>query len=284
MSDAVLDIRDLTVALPPGAERPHAIEGVGLALARNEILCVVGESGSGKSLTALAVMGLLPTGVRITSGSIGFDGRDLAKLDDAAMRRIRGARIGMIFQEPMTALNPVMRVGDQIGELLRFHGAGGGDMGGRIETLLASVGLPEPASLRHAYPFRLSGGQRQRVMIAMALALDPAILIADEPTTALDVTTQAQILALITSIQAKRGMGVLFITHDFGVVAEIATRVAVMRHGRLVELGTATEVLQRPQHDYTRALLAAVPRLAPKRRTPIESEITLDVTRLSKTF
>ncbi len=282
-TEALLTLDRLTIGLPRGADRANAVEALSLNLAKNEILCIVGESGSGKSLTALAVMGLLPTGVELTDGTIRFDGQDLSALDDAAMRKIRGARIGMIFQEPMTALNPVMRVGDQIAEVLRFHGRHEG-IEARVLELLNSVGLPEPESLRRAYPFRLSGGQRQRVMIAMALALDPAILIADEPTTALDVTTQAQILALIKSIQTRRGMGVLFITHDFGVVAEIADRVGVMQHGRLVELGAASDVLDRPQHPYTKSLLAAVPRLAPRRRSAITSEVTLSVEKISKVF
>ena len=282
-SDALLTLDRLTVALPRGADRANAVEALSLTLAKNEILCIVGESGSGKSLTALAVMGLLPTGVAISSGAIRFDGQDLGALDDAAMRGLRGARIGMICQEPMTALNPVMRVGDQIAEVLRFHGRGDG-IDARVGELLGSVGLPDPESLRRAYPFRLSGGQRQRVMIAMALALDPAILIADEPTTALDVTTQAQILALIKSIQATREMGVLFITHDFGVVAEIADRVGVMQQGRLVELGIASDVLDRPQHAYTQGLLAAVSHLEPRRRVALTSEVTLAAEHMSKTF
>ena len=281
--DALLTLDQVTISLPRGGDRPHAIETLSLTLAQNEILCIVGESGSGKSLTALAVMGLLPTGVRLAGGSIRFDGQELSALDDAAMRKLRGARLGMIFQEPMTALNPVMRVGDQIAEVLRFHGRDRG-IKARVLELLNAVGLPDPGSLRLAYPFRLSGGQRQRVMIAMALALDPAILIADEPTTALDVTTQAQILALIKSIQAKRGMGVLFITHDFGVVAEIADRVGVMQHGRLVEIGAAGDVLDRPQHAYTQSLLAAVPRLTPRRRDAITSDVTLAVENISKIF
>ncbi|GEO40791.1 ABC transporter ATP-binding protein [Skermanella aerolata] len=265
-SDILLDVRDLTVALPQGAERPNAVENVNLRIARDEILCVVGESGSGKSMTAHAVMGLLPgPHVRVTGGEIAYRGRDILTMGGAEQRGLRGDRIAMIFQEPMTALNPLMRVGDQIEESLKAHSsmeqsyASKAARRARVVELLTDVGLPDPESLRRSYPFRLSGGQRQRVMIAMALALEPDILIADEPTTALDVTTQKQILGLIRTIQAERRMGVMFITHDFGVVAEIATNVAVMQHGRCVEAGPAAQVLNQPRHPYTRQLIAAVP-------------------------
>ncbi len=258
----LLDVRDLTIALPPGADRRYAVENLTFALERGEILCVVGESGSGKSMTAHAVMGLLPKAVRVASGAIRHHGTDVLSLPERAQRELRGSRVSMIFQEPMTALNPLMRVGDQIDEVLRYHTSlDRAARRARVVELLTSVGLPEPDHLRRSYPFRLSGGQRQRVMIAMALAVEPDVLIADEPTTALDVTTQKQILELIREIQAKRHMGVMFITHDFGVVAEIAHRVAVMQHGRLVEIGPAAEVLNRPQHPYTRQLIAAVPHL-----------------------
>ncbi len=259
---SLLAIENLTVALPRGLDRPNAIEDVSLTLDRGEILCVVGESGSGKSITAASVMGLLPPSLRISSGRIVFEGADLLTLGPEAWRDLRGRRLGMIFQEPMTALNPIMRVGEQIEEVLRVHGEGDRRArAARVAELIDAVGLPDPTHIRSAYPFRLSGGQRQRVMIAMALALEPAVLIADEPTTALDVTTQMQILQLIRSIQRARGMGVLFITHDFGVVAEIADRIAVMQNGRIVETGQAADVLDRPQHDYTKSLIAAVPHL-----------------------
>jgi ABC-type glutathione transport system ATPase component len=255
---SLLSVEDLTIALPPGGDRAQAISNVSFAVDRGEVLCIVGESGSGKSVTAAAIMGLLPRTLRGERGRILLEGRDLLALPDSAMRALRGAHLGMIFQEPMTALNPLMRVGEQVAEVLAVHGAHGAK-GRRVPELLGAVNLPDPARLARAYPHMLSGGQRQRVMIAIALALEPALLIADEPTTALDVTTQMQILRLIKDIQQRRGTGVLFITHDFGVVAEIADRVAVMQEGYIVEAGTAARVLNSPQHPYTRSLIAAVP-------------------------
>ena len=267
MSVPVLSVDNLTVTLPPGADRPEALSDVSLKLASGEILCVVGESGSGKSMLASTIMRLLPPGVTASGGRVIEDGRDLLTLGEAEMRRVRGARIGMIFQEPMTALNPLQRAGDQVAEMFRIH-TDLDKVAIREKTLalFREVRLPDPEAALRAYPHELSGGQRQRVMIAMALALEPAILIADEPTTALDVTTQARILALIADIQKRRGMAVLFITHDFGVVAEIADRVAVMQHGRLVEEGPAARVLDAPRADYTKALIAAVPPLKPAER------------------
>lgn len=256
----LLRVENLTVALPPGSDRAYAAKDVCFDLRAGEILCIVGESGSGKSISANAIMGLLPAYLKPQAGRILFKGLDLLQLKEEELLALRGKDIGMVFQEPMSALNPVMKVGEQISEVLEVHGAyPGAARNRRVLELLEFVGLPEPASLQHAYPFRLSGGQRQRVMIAMALALEPCILIADEPTTALDVTTQAQILALIKRIQTDMGMGVMFITHDFGVVADIADRVAVMEKGLLVEQGSADQVLNRPQHPYTQRLIAAVP-------------------------
>ncbi len=281
-----LSVEGLTIALPVSADRAHAVEDVTLSVAPGEILCVVGESGSGKSMTANAVMGLLPPGVRVTGGRAVFEGRDLFALSERARRDLRGARIGMIFQEPMTALNPLMRIGDQIAEVFEAHGRlKPEERRARALALIEEVGLPDPPRIVRAYPFQLSGGQRQRAMIAMALALEPALLIADEPTTALDVTTQAQILTLIRRLQRDHGMGVMFITHDFGVVAEIADRVVVMRHGRIVEQGRAETVLSAPEHPYTRALLDAVPSGAPgatEARDP--SPPALEVTDLRKTY
>jgi peptide/nickel transport system ATP-binding protein len=287
VSEPLLAIRGLSVRLPRGADRAHALIDVSLDLAPNEILCLVGESGSGKSLTAAAVMGLLPgPQVFAEAGSILFEGQDLLTLSQAEMRRIRGARIGMIFQEPMSALNPLMPIGRQIEEVLQEH-----TTLPRIErlartiALLEEVRLPDPALVARAYPHEISGGQRQRAMIAMALALNPRLLIADEPTTALDVTTQKRVLGLIRALQRSHGTGVLFITHDFGVVAEIADRVAVMQHGRIVEQGPADRILNQPSHPYTRTLIGAVPSLT-HRPEPcrFEGDPVLVVRNLTKTY
>ncbi|MEM7238160.1 MAG: ABC transporter ATP-binding protein [Pseudomonadota bacterium] len=282
----LLDIRNLHVALPAGAQRPYAVENANLHLDENEILCVVGESGSGKSLTARAVMGLLPRPhVRISSGDVVFQGEDLTEVSEARLRQIRGSEISMIFQEPMTALNPVMTIGTQIDEVFRFHEKmQANERRRRALGLLEDVHLPDPEQALSAYPHELSGGQRQRAMIAMALALDPKILIADEPTTALDVTTQAQVLKLIKEMQASHGTGVLFITHDFGVVADIADRVAVMQNGIVVETGTAEQVLTNPEHPYTQSLIAAVPSMTPRPARARSSEIVLRVNQLDKTY
>ncbi len=281
----ILSIDQLSVRLPADADRSHALKGVSLELRCNEILCVVGESGSGKSMTASAILGLLPERVRAESGSINFGGRNLLDLSDSELRQIRGAQIGMIFQEPMTALNPLRSIGDQIGEMFRTHTKlGQKEIAARVQSLLTDVQIPDPQAAARAYPHELSGGQRQRAMIAMALALEPAILIADEPTTALDVTTQAQILKLIRELQRRKGTAVLFITHDFGVVAEIADRVAVMQHGELVEQGVADELLNRPQHPYTRALIAAVPSLTPPAVRHVSDETILSLHGVNKIY
>ena len=253
-----LRIEDLRIALPAGADRAWAVEGVDLSIAPGEVLCLVGESGSGKTVCAHAALGLLPDALSVQSGRVLLEGRDLLALAPGERRALRGHRVAMVFQEPMSALNPLMPVGEQIAEVLRVHGVKRrAEVEARVRDLLAQVGLPDPATLRARLPFQLSGGQRQRVVIAMALALEPVLLIADEPTTALDVTTQAQILALIRGLQRRMGMAVLFVTHDFGVVAEMADRVAVMRHGRIVEQGAVDAVLQAPAHPYTRALIDA---------------------------
>jgi peptide/nickel transport system ATP-binding protein len=279
---APLSIRGLHVALPPGADRALAVEDVSLDVGRNEIVCIVGESGSGKSVTAHAVMGLLPRGLRAAGGNILWNGVDLLAQSPEAMRRLRGREIAMIFQDPMAALNPVVTVGAQIAEQIRAHRAVS-EHAARNEAggLLEQMGLS--AALLKAFPHQLSGGQRQRVMIAMALSLSPRLLIADEPTTALDVTTQAQILALIRRLQAERAMSVLFITHDFGVVADIADHVVVMRQGQVVESGTAKAVLGAPAHPYTRALLAAVPS-GESMPPPAGGKTLVEVSRLAKRF
>jgi peptide/nickel transport system ATP-binding protein len=281
----VLSLEGLSVRLPPGADRPHALKDVTLSLQANEIVCLVGESGSGKSMAANAVMRLLPGGVDIDGGRILFEDEDLVRAGEAEMRAIRGARIAMIFQEPMTALNPLRTVGDQIGEMFDIHTEfSRSEIAARVQDLLEEVRIPDPHAVANAYPHELSGGQRQRAMIAMALALDPRVLIADEPTTALDVTTQAQILSLIRDLQQRKGTAVLFITHDFGVVAEIADRVAVMQHGLVVEEGTTDAVLNHPQHPYTRQLIAAVPPLKAPPPRKLSDEMILSIDHVSKTY
>ncbi|PIT06188.1 microcin ABC transporter ATP-binding protein [Bradyrhizobium nitroreducens] len=281
-----VSIRNLRIALPKGAERPFAVDGVSLDLRPGKIVCVVGESGSGKSMCAHALMGLLPDTVSITSGEIQFEGRDLLKLDDDGWRDLRGRRLAMIFQEPMTALNPLMRIGDQMAEMFEAHGLlTPKERRAKALSLAREVGLPDPERIVRAYPHQLSGGQRQRAMIAMALALEPAVLVADEPTTALDVTTQAQILKLIRNLQRNRNMAVMFITHDFGVVADIADQVVVLRHGKVVEEGPAATVFNAPQHDYTKALLAAVPTMDPPAREPLDEQArAVEVIGLDKTY
>jgi peptide/nickel transport system ATP-binding protein len=287
VSETILDIQRLSVDLPAWADRAQAVTDVSLALRRNEILCVVGESGSGKSVMARAIMGLLPAPhLRASAGRVLLDGEDLLQADAARMRAIRCRRISMIFQEPMTALNPVKTIGAQIDEVLAVHtDLPRRERTERIAVMLQSVRLSDTQHLMRAYPHEISGGQRQRAMIAMALILEPSVLIADEPTTALDVTTQAGILALIRDVQRSRHMGVVFITHDFGVVSEIADRVAVMQHGRLVEFGDAAQVLNAPSHAYTQALIAAIPGLTPVTRPANETApLVLAVRALDKTY
>lgn len=289
-SQPLLSIQNLSIRLPSSGDRSHAVEGLSLDVASNEIVCLVGESGSGKSMTAHAILGLLPPRVSIDPASrVLLDGTDLTKLDAPAMRKLRGDRVSMVFQEPMSALNPLQRIGAQVTETLMLHGDGRAsqaDIEARSLAIIEAVGLPSPPQIMRSYPFQLSGGQRQRVMIAMALLNNPRLLLADEPTTALDVTTQRQILDLIQRLQAERHMGVLFITHDFGVVADIADRVIVMRHGKMVEHGTRDQVLRNPQHAYTQALIAAVPgrQARSTARTGARSGPLLQVRALRKTF
>jgi peptide/nickel transport system ATP-binding protein len=284
LTDKLLKISDLDIALPEGSERDLAVENLTVDLSPGETLCIVGESGSGKSLTARALMGLLPAPhVRVSKGKIEFCGEDLTTASEPRMRQIRGSEISMIFQEPMTALNPVMTIGAQIDEIFLFHAAmSQRERRLRAIVLLEDVQLPDPKQIVAAYPHELSGGQRQRAMIAMALALEPKILIADEPTTALDVTTQAQILKLISDMQAVHKSGVLFITHDFGVVADIADRVAVMQYGRVVETGSVDKVLNKPEHAYTQALIASVPSLVPRAPRTRTDQVVLSAENIQK--
>lgn len=284
-SEYILDVSDLTVALPSDGDRDHAIENIKLSVAAGEIVCVVGESGSGKSVTASAVMGLLPSSLRPISGQTLLEGEDTLNCSKRRLRDLRGTRMAMIFQEPMTALNPVTKVGEQISEMLEIHTQlGAKERRIRVLDIMRLVHLPDPEKMIDAYPHQLSGGQRQRIMIAIALVLDPVLLIADEPTTALDVTTQAQILKLIKELQERRGTGVLFITHDFGVVAEIADRVVVMQTGRIVEQGTRDEILFNPQHEYTKMLMRAVPSMTPPVREINQTQSLLKVSKLEKVY
>ena len=268
---ALLEVEDLTVEIATPRGPARVVEEVGFALERGQSLGLVGESGCGKSITALAVMGLLPDAARV-SGALRFDGRDLLALDEPALCALRGRRLAMVFQEPMTALNPVRTIGDQVAEGLRLHlGLGRGEAGRRAAALLERVGLPAARFPLELFPHQLSGGQRQRVVIAIALACRPALLIADEPTTALDVTIQARILDLIVEIAAEEGMALLMITHDLGVVAETTDRMLVMYAGRIVERGATAEVFARLAHPYSRGLFAALPQGDAADRAAVES-------------
>ncbi|MBA3478104.1 MAG: ABC transporter ATP-binding protein [Lautropia sp.] len=257
----LLRIENLRVVFGPARREQVAVDGVSLSLSSGEVLGVVGESGCGKSLTALSILRLIPDPPgRIAGGRILLRGQDLASASESEMNRIRGKQISMIFQEPMTALNPVIRVGEQIAETLRIHeGASRAEARERSLHLLERVGLSNPRQRLDQYPHELSGGMRQRVMIAIALACRPQILIADEPTTALDVTIQAQILLLLRDLQRELGMAVMLITHDLGVVAQVVDRVVVMYAGRIVEEGAVQDVFERPSHPYTRLLLQSIP-------------------------
>ncbi|MBG6246826.1 MULTISPECIES: ABC transporter ATP-binding protein [Symbiopectobacterium] len=257
----LLSINHLGVALPPDADRPWALRDLSLDLRYNEIMCVVGESGSGKSMTASAIMGLLPERVQPTQGSITFEGRDLLQLTQEELRQWRGARIGMIFQDPMTALNPLHRVGDQIAEMFLTHRPKltRQDVDARVLRLLEDVHIPDPTATVRAYPHQLSGGQRQRIGLARALAVEPKILVADEPVSALDVSVQAQVLALLTDLRQRLGLSLIFITHDLRVAAQVCDRIIVMKSGKIVEQGPTYQVYQQPQHAYTRQLLEATP-------------------------
>jgi peptide/nickel transport system ATP-binding protein len=284
----VLDIRGLSTVLGGRTGGRRVVDGLSLQVQDGETLCLVGESGSGKSVTALSVMGLLPRpALTPAGGSILLEGEDVLLASPARLRALRTTRMAMIFQEPMTALNPVMTAGAQIAEVLRAHTRlTARERKRRVLDMLEKVHLPEPERISRSYPHRLSGGQRQRIMIAMVLILRPKLLIADEPTTALDVTTQKQILTLIRELRESEGTAVLFITHDMGVVAEIADRVAVMRQGRLVEAAPLHQILRKPQEDYTRELLSAVPSLVPRaaRITAVRPPAVLEISNLNKVY
>ncbi len=271
----LLSVENLAVGFTQGGRTTRAVDGVSFSLPRGGTLALVGESGSGKSVTAMAIARLLESsGAEVLGGRILFAGQDLLKASENAMRRIRGKAITMVFQEPMTSLNPLHPIEKQLGEILELHGLSGGTrLRPRVIELLTEVGIPDPASRLGAFPHQLSGGQRQRVMIAMALANRPDLLIADEPTTALDVTVQAQILRLLKELQQKLGMAMLFITHDLGIVRRIADDVAVMQKGRVVEAGTVDAIFRAPQHPYTQMLLAAEPKGAPPPADPSAKSI-----------
>ncbi len=258
----LLEVADLRVTFPAGNDISRPVDGVSFHIDKGETFALVGESGCGKSLTSLALLQLVPPPGRIAEGRIRLDGQELIGLPEQELRAIRGGRIGMVFQDPMTSLNPVLRIGEQIAEGIRAHRkVSARDALARVEQLLIDVGMPDPARRIREYPHQLSGGMRQRVMIAIALAAEPELLIADEPTTALDVTVQAQILEILDHLQQARGMSVLLITHDLGIVAGRADRVAVMYAGQIVEQTTTDRLFARPSHPYTLGLLASVPRL-----------------------
>ncbi|MBX3519693.1 MAG: ABC transporter ATP-binding protein [Xanthobacteraceae bacterium] len=267
--DALLQIKDFSVAFRQSERETLAVDRISFDVKKGETLAVVGESGSGKSVTGLSVLRLLPPSAHHPSGEILFQGRDLLKLTEREMRGVRGNDITMVFQEPMTSLNPLHTIGQQIVEVLEVHrGMSGNAARERVIELLTEVGIPEPAERLGSYPHQLSGGQRQRVMIALALANEPDLFIADEPTTALDVTVQAQILKLLKELQGRLGMAMLFITHDLNIVRKIADRVCVMKQGKIVEQGSVEEIFKNPQHPYTKALLAAEPRMQPAPSQP----------------
>jgi peptide/nickel transport system ATP-binding protein len=263
MRESVLRLEDLRTEFRIGTKWYPAVDGISFTLDRNETVALVGESGCGKSVTALSIMGLVPAPHgRVSGGRILLDGRDLRTLDEAEFESLRGDRMTMIFQEPMTSLNPVMSIGAQVAEALRVHrGLSRPDAAAKALAVLEEVKIPSASQRFHDYPHQFSGGMRQRVMIAMALACEPALLLADEPTTALDVTIQAQVLSLLADLKARHGMAMLFITHNLGVVAQIADRVAVMYAGQIVEEAPVREIFATPAHPYTRALFSAIPRM-----------------------
>ncbi|HEY5931146.1 MAG TPA: ABC transporter ATP-binding protein [Burkholderiales bacterium] len=260
MAGKLLEVENLRTWVHGSEGIVHAVDGLSFSVMRGETFVLLGESGCGKSMTAMSIARLLPDAAQVITGAVRLDGQDLLQLPESSMRDVRGGRIGMIFQEPGTSLNPVMTVGAQIAEVLTRHTALRGDaVGNRVIELLDAVGLPDPRSRVHEYPFQLSGGMKQRVMIAIAIACEPALLIADEPTTALDVTIQAQVLALLRELQGRMGMSILLITHDLGVVSEMAHHVAVMYAGEIVETARRDEFFRNPAHPYSRKLFASLP-------------------------
>ncbi len=285
MSDPLLSIRDLSVAFSSGGQQTLAVDRVSFDIGKGETMALVGESGSGKSVTALSILKLLPyPAAHHPSGTITFKGREILALSEREMRRVRGDNITIVFQEPMTSLNPLHTIEKQIGEILLLHrGLTGKAARARTLEVLTQVGIPDPQSRLASYPHQLSGGQRQRVMIAMALANEPDLLIADEPTTALDVTVQAQIIELLQDIQKRLGMSLLFITHDLGIVRKIAQKVCVMKEGKIVEQGAVERVFATPEHPYTRALLAAEPKPDPAPPQP-HAPMMLEATDLKVWF
>lgn len=285
----ILRIEGLQIGTTGGADL--IVDDVGFTIHEGETLCVVGESGSGKSLTSLAVMGLLDPALEVRAGRISIDGVDVLNAPREALRRMRATHMAMVFQEPMTALNPVETVGAQVEEVLRTHEESGRGRGGgaaarrnRVIEMFEAVHLPDPQRIYRSYPHELSGGQRQRIVISMALILRPKLLIADEPTTALDVTTQRQILSLIDELRHRFGTAVLFITHDFGVVHDIADRIVVMNRGRIVEMGSRDAVLAHPREDYTRMLVSSVPSLTPIARPAVPDDPVMSVSSLEKKY
>ena len=264
---AILEVKDLAVEFRTDAGQVQAVRGISLQLEKGRTLAVVGESGSGKSVTGRAIMGILAENARVTSGSILFEGKDLLRLSERQLCAIRGDRIAMVFQDPLSSLDPVMRIGKQITEVSRLKlGLSRQAAKEKALELLREVGIRDPERCFYQFPHQLSGGMRQRIVIAIALAADPEILICDEPTTALDVTIQAQILELLARLKQQRHLSMLFITHDFGVVANVADEIAVMYAGRIAEYGTSREIFYDPRHPYTRALLAAMPDLSTQGR------------------
>ena len=264
--ETILSVQDLRVSFRAYGGTVQALRGISLELKKGETLAIVGESGSGKSVTSKAIMGILPMNASIDEGSIMYDGMDLTRVDESRMHEIRGKRIGLVFQDPLSSLNPIMKVGKQIMEVLTRQGMSKARAREQALLLMRDVGIPEPERRIDQYPFQFSGGMRQRIVIAIALAGNPEILICDEPTTALDVTVQARILELINKIRAERNLSVIFITHDMGVVAQMADRICVMYAGKVVETGTAEEIFFEPAHPYTWALLSSMPDLETKER------------------